>query len=445
MNRSQSLCSRLPALLSLLVLFGTSSAFGQTATRGLGVVIVPGKGTDEARVLEVKPTFRRYLRLLEGVTLKDPSVLLAPGAESELTSQVNAAFSALNTKDFAGARQVLAGIEERMLGLPASDDTIFLARFYKAYGCALVGSGLVQEGVARIKTSLFLFGEQSVDEYGYSPDTRDSFLQAKREIEDLPSGGLELSSVPNRAEIYIDGKFAGISPLKLDRLPQGNHPVRAAVPGHEQRFQLVQVASGSRSPSVIQLTPTAFASALAGPEARLEGASSADAAAPDMAALKSSLSADELAFVVLTEEPAAFVAKGFYTNKDGKTFDVDDRIEKGGAFSENVKNFVAYLTGAQVRDEAKVTSLGRPLAVLDSTAAAALESGDELILDPNSPMFAELKKKKEQKSILTEWWFITSVAVLVAGAGTGVYFLTRSTGASSSDATGSLRVDVHPY
>jgi hypothetical protein len=37
------------------------------------------------------------------------------------------------------------------------------------------------------------------------------------------------------------------------------------------------------------------------------------------------------------------------------------------------------------------------------------------------------------------------VAVLAAGAATGIYFLTRSSGASSSEATGSLRIDVLPY
>jgi len=445
MNRFQALWSRLPALLALAVVAVGGTAFAQSSTRGISVVIAPGKGTDPKHVAEVQPTFRRYLRLLDGVTLKDPAVLMAPGAESELNSQVNAALSALNTKDFAGARQVLAGIEERMLSLPASDDRVFLARFYKAYGASLVGSGLAAEGVARIKTSLFLFPEQNVDEYGYSPDTRDAFLQARREIEDLPSGGLELSTIPAGAEIYIDGNFAGVSPLTVDRLPQGNHAVRAAAQGHDQRFQVVQVASGTRQPSLVQMAPTPFAGALGGPIAKLQKADSPEAATGDMGALKAALGSDELAFVVLTEEPGAFAAKGFFTNKDGKTFDVDDRIEKGAAFSENVKNFVAFLTGAQVRDEVKITSLGRPVAVLDAAAATTVESGEDLILDPNSPMFAELKRKKEQKSILTEWWFITGVAVLTAGAITGVYFLTRSSGASSSEPTGSLNVNVYPY
>lgn len=446
MNRFQAMWSRLPALLALVVLALGGTALAQQApTRGISVVVAPGKGTDPKRVLEVKPTFRRYLRLLDGVTLKDPAVLMAPGAESELTSQVNAAFSALNTKDFAGARQVLAGIEERMLNLPASDDRVFLARFYKAYGCSLVGSGLAAEGVARIKTSLFLFPEQNIDEYSYSPDTRDSFLQARREIEDLPSGGLEISTIPTGAEVYIDGQFAGVSPFTVDRLPQGNHAVRTAAQGREQRFQVVQVASGSRQPALVQMTPAPFAAALDAPIAKLQKAETPEAASVDMAALKAALGSDELAFVVLTEEPDAFVAKGFYANKDGKSFDVDDRIEKGAAFADNVKNFVAFLTGAQVRDEVKVTSLGRPVAVLDAAAATSIEAGDDLILDPNSPMFAELKRRKEQKSILTEWWFITGVAVLTAGAITGVYFLTRSSGASSSEPTGSLRVDVHPY
>jgi hypothetical protein len=445
MNRFEPTWSRLPALLALALAVALPAVPALAQSRTLGVVIAPGKGTDPKHVQEIKPVFRRHLRQLEGVTYKDPSIVMADAAQAELNTQVNAAFSALNTKDFGGARQVLAGIEERMLGMPASDDRVFLARFYKAYGCALVGSGLAPEGSARIKTSLFLFPEQSIDEYGYSIETRDAFLQAKREIEDVPTGGLDLNTAPAGAEVFVDGQFAGVSPLKLDRLAMGNHAVRVAAPGFEQRFQVVPVASGARAPVVVQMTPAPFQRDLDAPTAHLMTADTPAAAAPDLAALKAALGADELAFVVLSEEPDGFAAKGFYANKEGKAFDVDDRIEKGGAFSDNVKNFVAFLTGAQVRDEAKITSLGRPVAVMDATAAATAESGDDLILDPNSPMFAELKKKKGEKSILTEWWFITGVAVLAAGAATGIYFLTRSSGASSAEATGGLRVDVHPY
>ena len=96
-------------------------------------------------------------------------------------------------------------------------------------------------------------------------------------------------------------------------------------------------------------------------------------------------------------------------------------------------------------DEYRISSLGGPAAAVPGPGVGGAAVAEDLIIDPNSPMFAEARKKKGKKSILTEWWFIGGVAVLTTGAITGVYFLTQTSGATDSAATGSIRVEVAPY
>lgn len=441
-------------LLPALGLFAITSLLGvavfsapgtlDAAERKLGVLLVPGPGADEARILAVKPVFKRQLKLLDGVSYRDASVPMSRARQAELNTLVNTAMMALNTKDFSGARAVLSALEDQMKQSPASSDKVFLARFYKAYGAALVGNGLREEGVARIKTSLLLFPNQGANEYAYSDDIRAAFDTAQREIDELPSGGVKVATEPSKAEVYLDGSFAGISPLNLDRLPQGNHVVRLVVDGYVEVFDVIQVAAGSSYEVSKTLTPAPYQAAIQGPLQRLPAVTT-EQAGPDMAAVKEALGVDELAFVMLSERASEFAASGFYMNKDNKAFDIDDMVEKGAELDSNIKNFVSFVTGAQLRDEMEITSLGAPVSVLHAGGAGAQETPDELILDPNALMFAEAQKKKQKKSFVTEWWFITGVAVLAAGAITGVYFLTQSTEATSTTPTGSIRVEVAPY
>jgi hypothetical protein len=193
------------------------------------------------------------------------------------------------------------------------------------------------------------------------------------------------------------------------------------------------------------LEATAYQSVLATSLTDLGRARNPKAAEQPMSALRNTVGAEETVYVALGEEADSFSARGFQQNKAGKVFDIDERIEKGATLAENARNFVAFLTGAQIAQEEAVATLGAPAAAALPVPGATVGGGEDLIIDPNSPIFQGVEKKKEKKSIVTEWWFITGVAVLTAGAVTGVYFLTQSSGASSGMPTGSVRVNIAPY
>ena len=439
--------------LSILAVFGVltlalapSVARGQGGTqRTLGVIINPATDADRIEVGKARPVLERQLTLLDGVSYRDATVSMPASDRDNLNRRINDGFAALDQGDFQRAHDALAEVERRLQVTPANPDTVFSARYFKAYGCALVGIGEQTRGVARIKTSLFLFPSQRAEEYGYTMETRTAFLKARNEIGDLDPGTLRIDADPMGSSVFVDGVFQGLAPLKMSKIPAGEHLVRVAREGYQQKAALVMISPSAEAEASLSLVQAPYRQRLEASLATLATTVESSAAAPLLREAKLMLGVDELAVIRVSVSPEAFVATGFYLNRADKAFGLDDSIERSGSFDENAKNYVAFLTGAQVMDEYRISSLGGPAAAVPGPGVGGAAVAEDLIIDPNSPMFAEARKKKGKKSILTEWWFIGGVAVLTTGAITGVYFLTQTSGATDSAATGSIRVEVAPY
>jgi serine/threonine protein kinase len=56
---------------------------------------------------------------------------------------------------------------------------------------------------------------------------------------------VEVVSRPSGAEVFLDGRLVGRTPLMLSEVPSGAHAVRIALPGHQRWVTTVEVAPGS--------------------------------------------------------------------------------------------------------------------------------------------------------------------------------------------------------
>jgi len=73
------------------------------------------------------------------------------------------------------------------------------------------------------------------------------------------TGGLLVSSTPAQANIFIDNKFVGLTPLTLHDLPEGNHVVTLQLDGYEEYSATIPVnngAVGTVSAALVKTTPT---------------------------------------------------------------------------------------------------------------------------------------------------------------------------------------------
>jgi hypothetical protein len=126
------------------------------------------------------------------------------------------------------------------------------------------GATVRLDGIARGKTPLFIAR--------VTPGTRrlrismSGFTSATRQVEVVSNqqasvqvelgGLLHILSIPDGAQVFIDEKYAGLTPLKTERLPAGSHQLRLAREQHRDSIGAVLVERGQEKEVTIRLLPT---------------------------------------------------------------------------------------------------------------------------------------------------------------------------------------------
>jgi PKD repeat protein len=77
------------------------------------------------------------------------------------------------------------------------------------------------------------------------------------------TGGLSVGSDPVGANVFLDGKFAGRTPLSIDSLATGDHRVLVVKDGYLENSRLVNVTAGAPRTVDVKLTKTGDAPAAA--------------------------------------------------------------------------------------------------------------------------------------------------------------------------------------
>lgn len=80
-----------------------------------------------------------------------------------------------------------------------------------------------------------------VDRYE-NPRLEEPFLAAQKSISDAPKGKFRVDSTPKAAEVYIDGSYAGITPVEVPNLGVGEHFLTVRRDGYERYNDLIVVS-----------------------------------------------------------------------------------------------------------------------------------------------------------------------------------------------------------
>ncbi|HEY6361291.1 MAG TPA: PEGA domain-containing protein [Vicinamibacterales bacterium] len=62
-----------------------------------------------------------------------------------------------------------------------------------------------------------------------------------------PTGAMLVVSRPRGAEVFLDGRLVGTTPMSLSDVPAGRHTVRIVLPDHRRWATTVTVAAGGRA------------------------------------------------------------------------------------------------------------------------------------------------------------------------------------------------------
>src|SRR5437899_337682 len=85
----------------------------------------------------------------------------------------------------------------------------------------------------------------------------------------VPVGALSVDSDPAGAAVYVDGRFAGQTPVSMTKLATGDHRVRVVKDGYLENGRTVSVSA--KQPSTVQVTLTRNAAANADVASQVTG------------------------------------------------------------------------------------------------------------------------------------------------------------------------------
>ena len=108
----------------------------------------------------------------------------------------------------------------------AEEATLYLAASY-----VLNGDG--KDGEKTFVRLLKLNPSLSLDGKGFTPAVFDIYAKAKGELEDAPSGSVNVTSDPDGMAVYMDGYFRGLAPVSLEGLSVGEHFLKVIEPGYQ--------------------------------------------------------------------------------------------------------------------------------------------------------------------------------------------------------------------
>ena len=431
-------------------LFGAiSPAWAQAggAGRKIAVFILPESAGDAEIAFVLNSIIRENTRLLAEVDLVEAEESEGEEGLAEAERLIDAGVEALNRRDYAVAEQSLARgyalIERGLSAVPRRLHALAL----KGLGVARFFLGKGAEARALIKKSLLMFEKQTADEYAYSLEAKNLYREIRQELQDLPTGALEIRSRPPGAAVYVDYYLKGFTlegkPLVLQNLPAGPHFVRVGLDGHFVWTGYVEVEPAGTASVDAPLRMGAKGPRL---QALLEDAHSAlrsgRGAEFPLRGLRDHLGATEVLVALASPSPEGFQVSGFHLPPDDTLVPVDETVVQDTTLSQNLRDFTALTLGGDFEAQ-ETLSLGTPAGGADEISLAPA-GGEDLFLDPSAPIF-EGTRAPQDTPVYKKWWFWTILGVAVGGLTAGIVLVSTTRSGGGGGPTGGVTVNLNSF
>lgn len=123
-------------------------------------------------------------------------------------------------------------------------------------GAAHILRGEERTGAKRLAQAIALHPEIEPDPRLFNPGMRKVFDQAGKTLAGRPTGDLSLSSNPSYAEIYVDGRFVGVTPMLVPGVTEGGHYVRLVKDSYRDWGKMLNVKGGGETNETATLKST---------------------------------------------------------------------------------------------------------------------------------------------------------------------------------------------
>ncbi|HNZ04540.1 MAG TPA: PEGA domain-containing protein [Myxococcota bacterium] len=324
-------------------------------------------------------------------------------------------------------------------------DRALVAHIYKGLGVGFVAASKPLQAKRAIKISLFAYPEQGKSEYSYSREIENFFLSAQREVLDSPTGTVEVESIPEGAEVYVDFVFRGFSPLAVQDLKVGEHVVTFVADGYEPLAQLVEITGGPGEFAMGEMVELPKSGDIVAAGDELGKVVAGSNAGPKAGAYANQIGATDLLALGFGDAGDSFALKGVYLG-GGNVQTVNYTIPKDADVMAEVEGVFGRAMGTMPATTLALGPLEPDMVKVEKVVAeedfAVTGGGEELLIDPNSPLFKDQTEKKKT-SVVDKWWFWTALIVGIGAVGGLTYWGVTSGGDSGgAGGTGGININL---
>lgn len=196
-------------------------------------------------------------------------------------------------------------------------------------------------------------------------------------------GGVEVQASPPLSEVFLNGVFVGVSPVRLEGLPVGEHLLRVRRDGYEPQVAIVDVAPGRRAQLDIVLKPTKNLPVIQNIDETIGGQIGDPRPGKALSDLKALLLIEQAISVKVSRQGEEVVAEAFL-------YDMRSMQQlRASRLVLSSRSFASRRASAQ-----------ELLGALSNLGSAQIDNGG---VGPSST------------SLLDEWWFWPGVGVAAAG------------------------------
>jgi tetratricopeptide (TPR) repeat protein len=201
--------------------------------------------------------------------------------------------------------------------LPHTGDLEVLVDALVFLGTTLRELGREEDGRAAFVRVLSLDPTHALDETIHPPEVIAAFEAAREEAAARPSGRLDVASAPPLAEVFLDGRPVGRTPLTLTDVPVGAHALRLEMDGHQPFASQIRVdASGATME--IRLEPLDAGDVIEKLERELAGQGRRSEISEHAARLTRSVGADVVGILALSRVSGGYLMVLAHVDGDGE-------------------------------------------------------------------------------------------------------------------------------
>jgi hypothetical protein len=373
---------------------------------------------------------------------------LPDSAIAAVQMKVDFGYKALNGQKWDEALTTYREAEALLQPVLGLADRVLVARTYKGLGIASLQARKQLQAKEAVRRSMMLYPGQKQSEYAFTLEARNLFAQIQRELEDAPDGSLDIQvGDVTGAEVYVGGEFRGFAPIKVSGLKLGEHLVTVFAEGYQRWAQFVAVRGGPEQRVDVPMVTAANRKALEDGVQGITRTLDKSIPAAEAKALAERAGATDVVVLRVAGDKKGFALQGVYW-RAGNAVPVRQELARDATLMSGLQDMLSRLTEMNAGPDTALAALeAPPVAMPEAGGAVAVGgstgTGEDLMVDPNSPIFRDTGKKPKEFNVVNKWWFWTALVVgLGAIAGVTYWGVTSGDRSSGGGPTGDLKITI---